>query len=653
MPVGHCVRCDSTEGDLDATGVCALCRSRPKHSDTQGEVATALNLPSADRPFARTATDRVAYNPTKTINVRIEPALPTQQQRELTFANYELHEGIGEGGMGIVFRATQRVANRVVALKVMSTAMEFDQRLRQRFQGEAESLAKSRHPGIVEIYEVGEENGRPFFSMEYCPGGSLAKAVRTGGRPTAKRSAGLVAAVARAVHAAHLVGVIHRDLKPGNILLAADGSPKVADFGLAVLADRDSRLTSSGALLGTPSYCAPEQAVGKKAAIDARTDVWALGATLYDLLTGQPPFKADSSMATAVKVLNDPVVPPRQFNPSISPVLEAVCLKCLEKNPAKRYPTAAAVAEDLENWAADKPTTATPRTSGQQVWAAVHRHRGRVATLVGFVLLAVILISSKPFSHGAPKKTPLEIQRVELDKGNKVTLIGETGLPPYAEWKLGQVQFDLTPTSEGVTAFQTAQFSLLELCPDPRWDRYQFQVDFKHLESNAPTSLVGAYIGYTTAGRYEQQNYRCLWVELDDKKNPAVKPSDAVKIGLTPFDFISVQSASISNNRIPLGRTFPVVPVGNNAASWRTVQFKVSLDGVDIFWLEKGKEPILTSRVSFKQIAEAENVHRENFAPRMILPPEIPVWSTRGGLGVYGNKAAVAFRNATLTPIVE
>src|SRR5262249_44912508 len=228
---------------------------------------------------------------------------------------------------------------------------------RERFRREAEAVAALRHPNVVQVYDVGDADGRPYFTMELMEGGSLARKLSGAPQP-ARRTAALLATLAGAVQAAHEAGVVHRDLKPGNVLLTADGTPKVADFGLARRLDSDEHLTLSGAIIGTPSYTAPEQARGDRGVVGPRTDVYALGAILYECLTGRPPFHAGTPAATLQPVVADEPVNPRRLNPSVPRDLETVCLKCLHKEPQKRYASAAELADDLCRIERGDPITA-------------------------------------------------------------------------------------------------------------------------------------------------------------------------------------------------------------------------------------------------------------------------------------------------------
>src|SRR5262245_20632078 len=271
--------------------------------------------------------------------------------------DYELLEEVGRGGQGVVFRARQKSLNRTVALKVISLGQWASKAHLKRFRLEAEAAARLEHPGIVPIHEVGERDGSCYFSMKFVEGGQLDEVVRR--TPMSIRQAvELIVKVARTVHYAHEHGILHRDIKPGNILLDQKGEPHLTDFGLARLVESESSVTQTLDVLGTPSYMAPEQATGNNAAVTSATDVYGLGAVLYQLLTGQPPFAGGATYETIRLLCDTEPRQPRLLNPKIDRDLSTICLKCLEKDPKRRYSSALALAEDLERWLNHEPLQA-------------------------------------------------------------------------------------------------------------------------------------------------------------------------------------------------------------------------------------------------------------------------------------------------------
>ncbi|MFO0841540.1 MAG: serine/threonine-protein kinase [Gemmataceae bacterium] len=298
-----------------------------------------------------------------------------------TFAppGYEVLEELGRGGMGVVFKARQVMAGRLVALKMILAGQLAGPEEVRRFQAEAEAAGRLDHPHVVPIYEVGEHHGQHYFSMKFVEGRSLAAQLTAQrGQPSAvgqKRAAHLVSQVARAVHHAHQRGIIHRDLKPGNVLLDDQEHPHVTDFGLARRVEGGDNVTQTGAIVGTPSYMPPEQAGGKKALTTA-VDVYSLGAILYELLTGRPPFRAETPLDTLLQVIEGDPQPVRAINPAVDGDLELICLKCLARDPQQRYGSAEALAADLERWLAGEPLSVRPPSLAKLVRSWVRQNFG-------------------------------------------------------------------------------------------------------------------------------------------------------------------------------------------------------------------------------------------------------------------------------------
>jgi WD40 repeat protein len=354
-----------------------------RHAEMAGELRAFFADLDGVEPLAAPLRQAVgqctaAVSETPTLGVGDVAAEAPLHNRVRYFGDYELLEEIARGGMGIVFRARQVSVNRPVALKMILAGQLASADDVKRFHAEAEAAANLDHANIVPIYEVGEHEGQHYFSMKLVEGGSLAaEAGRF--RTDPRAAAGLVAVVARAVHHAHQRGILHRDLKPSNILLDREGCPLVTDFGLAKKIAGDSKLTHSGAIVGTPSYMAPEQAAAKKVLTTA-ADVYALGAILYELLTCQPPFRAETPLDTLLQVLEREVQPPRQLNPKVSRDLETVCLKCLRKEPEARYESAAALADDLDRCLRDEPVLARPVRAPERIWRWCRRNPVVAAT---------------------------------------------------------------------------------------------------------------------------------------------------------------------------------------------------------------------------------------------------------------------------------
>jgi serine/threonine protein kinase/WD40 repeat protein len=342
----------------------------------------------------------------------VPPTVPSfsAAPADVRVPGYEVLEVLGRGGMGVVYKARQVKLNRLVALKMILAGAHAGAEERKRFQAEAEAVARLAHPNIVQIYEVGEHDGLPYLALEYCPGGSLDKKLDGTPLPSA-HAARLIETLARAVQAAHEQHIVHRDLKPANVLFRTESkglrteeklspqssvlsteevlSPVISDFGLAKKLDEVGR-TASGAVMGTPPYMAPEQARGDSQAIGPAADVYALGAVLYECLTGHPPFKAATSVETLRQVAENEPVPPRQLQPDLPRDLETVCLKCLHKSPARRYASAAALADELRRFLDGRPILARPT----RIWergVKCARRQPLAASLLGLVGLVTLV----------------------------------------------------------------------------------------------------------------------------------------------------------------------------------------------------------------------------------------------------------------------
>jgi eukaryotic-like serine/threonine-protein kinase len=321
----HCQQCNAPLSGQAIGGLCARCLLDVALKPAD-EAFPSLSIPSeADRPIAPSID-----------SVRLG-----------CFGDYELLEEIARGGMGVVYKARQVSLNRMVALKMILAGNFSSPAMVERFQTEAEAAARLEHPNIVPIFEIGAHNGQHYFSMRLLEGGTLTD---TREKLSPRRAAELMLKVVRAVHHAHQRGVIHRDLKPGNVLLDAKGEPLVADFGLAKILEHDSSLTQSIAILGTPSYMAPELASGQAKQLSTAADIYSLGTILYELLTGRPPFRGPTPAETLRQVMEVEPERPRAQNAAVDRDLDTICLKCLEKDPRLRYGSAEGLADDLQRW---------------------------------------------------------------------------------------------------------------------------------------------------------------------------------------------------------------------------------------------------------------------------------------------------------------
>jgi len=345
------------------------------------------------------------------------------------FGDYQLLEEIGRGGQGVVYRARQKSLNRIVALKVIALGHWATETHLKRFRREAEAAASLEHPCIVPIYEIGERDGACFFSMKFEEGGQLDQLVRGEG-VSLRRAAEIIASLAHTVQYAHERGILHRDIKPGNILLDAQGQPHLADFGLARLVENESTVTRTLEVLGTPSYIAPEQAAGNTAEITSATDVYGLGAVFYQLLTGHPPFAGGTTYETIRLVLETEPRNPRLWNAKVDRDLATICLKCIEKDSGRRYRSAVALAEDLERWLRHEPIQA--RRAG--ILTRSRKWIRRNPTTAALIPLSIALLAAIGMLvwNRAPKRAPagiavLPFESLDGDKADTAFVDGVHG----------------------------------------------------------------------------------------------------------------------------------------------------------------------------------------------------------------------------------
>jgi tetratricopeptide (TPR) repeat protein len=393
--------------------------ARPPGTDSKGEGATADFR--IDAPPDGTEVEEAepgTEDSTETTDGPTGPVEPHARPRPHTdlpwpeIPGYELREKLGEGGMGVVFLACQIGLNRPVAIKMIRGGSQARPDLFTRFRIEAEAVARLRHPHIIQIFDIGEAEGLPYVSLELLEGGSLDD--RLGGTPRPGREAAeLLSTLAEALQVAHDAGIVHRDIKPSNVLFTRDGVPKITDFGLAKRMESDSRQTETGAVMGSPSYMAPEQAQGHTKDVGPAADVYALGAILYEMLTGRPPFKGVTPIETIRQVVETEVVPPSRLVPKIDRDLETICLKCLNKEPAKRYESARALAEDLARYRAGETIHARRTPLVERGWKWTKRSPAAAALIaVGLMLSLGLIVWGALYLEGRNQKKLAESQRV-------------------------------------------------------------------------------------------------------------------------------------------------------------------------------------------------------------------------------------------------
>ena len=380
-----------------------LCRDRPELlTGLRGRLrALAAMQPvlGTDEPPSPRESPAAALPDTKTLTLPASPGPAAEKIERVregwpAIAGYEILSEIGRGGMGVVYRARQLALDRIVALKTIVPCGATSEVQTRRFLQEAKAMALLQHPNVVQVHEIGDSDGRPYLVMEYVSGGNLSD--KLGGKPMPSRAAAeLLGSLAHGAHAAHRRGIIHRDLKPANIFIDADGTAKIGDFGLAKWFAAPSNCTKTGQVLGTPDYMAPEQLSPQHGLVGPAADVYALGAVLYELLVGHPPFRTDNPLDTFQLILTQEPLPPRRWQPKIPRNLETICLKCLEKDPRRRYASALALGDDLQRFVEGNPICARPVGAAERCWRWARSHRSAAAVIVlavGAVLALLTIV---------------------------------------------------------------------------------------------------------------------------------------------------------------------------------------------------------------------------------------------------------------------
>jgi hypothetical protein len=617
---------------LDGCDQCCTVLDRPDIEDTfvnRVRVAggTRPDTPNGNSPPATQDTPRASGL----------PAVP----------GYEVLEEIGRGGMGVVYKARQVGLNRLVALKVLLAGPHASLEHLARFRAEAEAVARVQHPNIVQIYEVGKHGELAFLALEFVPGGSLE--TRLNGQPLpAREAARLAEGIARGVHAAHQQGIAHRDLKPANVLLAEDGTPRVTDFGLAKRLDVDTGLTRSWAVMGTPSYMAPEQARGQSRDAGVPADVYSLGACLYEMLTGRPPFQGASGSETLLQVLSNDPVPVQRLVPGVPRDLETICHRCLRKDPVQRYANCQELGDDLRRWLAGEPIRARPLGLAERMvrWL---RRRPFVPAAALIALAATIWAIQGYLSN--PERVREKARR-DHARGLPVTLVGETGPPIGFRWAEGEASTFVSSARDKPFHVSTVSTALIELWEKPH-SAYSFRADIHH-ENNPGGGEIGLYLG---ARRPDPPVSRlCCYVisfadcgrNVNRFRNQAGQAGSRVHIDF--FYFPSGPGMARfpgGHQRISDGLFF-VPPLDFTPTPWRTIEVHVSAEGIDAWWTGEDGEARRVAWIPRKDLAfyAAQMKGMKAEIGACTFDPQEP-----GAFGLYVRNGAASFRNVVLGPL--
>jgi serine/threonine-protein kinase len=551
-------------------------------------------------------------------------------------AGYDILDLIGHGGTSYVFKARQRGLKRLVALKMLKTGVHATAEEIRRFRGDAEKMSSLHHPNIVQVWGVDERDGVPSFAMEYMDGGTLTQ--RIGGQPhDPTKAAEWVGLLARAVHHAHQQKVVHRDLKPANVLFTADGTVKLTDFGLAKKLESGTQLTSYGAIIGTPGYIAPEQiaAGGKDPTISC--DIYGLGAILYELLTGQPPYRGETMLETIQMTERGDPPPPHRFNPNVDRGLEAICVKCMERQPRYRYATAGELADDLAVWQeGQKPP---PARWPARMKRFTRRHRFACATVAAVLCVAAIIPLWRHF--GSPEHR-YQAMLDTLAAGRQVTVIGERGRPPVPQFIVSDDFSSIEQAEDGSFQVKSSGPSLLELFHEIPCSNYRVKLQIRHEPPRLTASQIGVYFGRELITQ-DKRDAQLLWTvlltgpyEVDQSGKAKVTLAQRVAYGPVLID----AGTGIPDERMSEHEKIFIhyLPDG----TW--LNLAVSVIGGQVTIECEGQTHHFTAEGILKERQE-EAPNGPWYDPGPINP--------RGGLGLYVRYGTASFRKIVVEPLPD
>jgi serine/threonine-protein kinase len=623
----------------------------PSPADAREPTAEALPVAPAPPPEqVSTWQETAPPSPQAAVELKPEEVVAYAKAEDLPHVEgYEVLDVLGRGGMGVVYRARDIALGRIVALKMLRSGALADPQEIQRFYREAQAAAHLNHPHLVPVYEVGKHGDLHYFSMAYVGGGTLADHMDRFRDP--KSAVALMEMVARAVHYAHCHHVLHRDLKPGNILLGEAGEPLVSDFGLAKLLDSALELTRPGDMVGTPLYMAPEQATGRADQATPASDIWALGVILYELLTGKRPFggKSREELLRDIQTTDPPR--PRSVQSRLPTDLETICLKCLEKDPARRYATAEALADDLARWQSGEPILAKPAPWPRRAWRKVRRHPF-VCTAVGVLVLA--LAGALGALHYTDPDRDLKAMQNVLSRGAPVKLIEEKGPPRWLRWERGEAGTGIDPRG-GCFYIQTVIYTLLELMPDPQVARFRFRAEVRHVSDPSHMGEVGIYFAHEKLVGREGPANSFLTLSFTDGSNSlnTVKDAKGQVFCRANLEYRYYREAKIDRNYHALITRPGKAAVNFYAPSapneltkpWRSLAVEVSPDEVCVSW--ENQPFAVMSRADLEGCAN-ELLRNGDETKNLTFQ-----FDPRGSLGLYIVSGAAYFRNVVIEPLPE
>jgi serine/threonine-protein kinase len=551
---------------------------------------------------------------------------------------YEIHGVLGEGSHGIVYLAQQLSLGKQVALKMLRDEAAYRLEYRDLLQRDAKVLAALDHPNIVRVIDFGISDGRPFYSMDYVKGYSLEKRLQAGPL-IAREAAQLVKTLAHALHAVHQKGIVHRDLKPANILLAEDGTPRVADFGLAKRLDAES-LNGGGQLIGNITHMAPEQTTGNTRDVGPAADTWALGVMLYELIAGRLPFRGKNWVATIERIRKGEPEPLQADG--VDTVLRAICMKCLSKSPSQRFESAAELADDLDRWLQRKPTRTVPPS-----WLARHRFVAISAALSLFAAITTLVV----IYERNPVRAAESIER-QLAAGKEVTLIGDNGSPRWYEWATMD-ESQQVHLKDGFFRVETWGVALLDLVRDPQSSRYSFSTWIRHDEAKGKEGMVGIYFARKKRLRSDGPEDIMYTLKLNGLHDERLgnRNANGNSVGLSfEHQFDSIRGG----NRCSAGRRVDLPVSIADKGLWRKLLINVSPEQIQFtIWRDSQLwSDSQSTTVSLKELDDARGTVQDVLGFLSKSEPEsITENSFRAAIGLYVYKGAASFRNTVISSL--
>jgi serine/threonine-protein kinase len=559
--------------------------------------------------------------------------------------------------MGVVYRAYDPELKRLVAIKVLRAGSLAGPEECQRFNREAQATARLQHPNIVALHEIGWCGQEPYFVMALADGGSLAEHLGHFSKDL-RAAVTLAEKVARAVHYAHTKGVWHRDLKPGNVLLDERDEPLVTDFGLAKFVSEDEGITKTGQVLGTTAYMPPEQAAGEVSRISEQSDVWSLGVLLFELLTGQRPYKGKSNEHMRLQIIRTPVPPPRGLRRGLPRALETITLKCLEKDASRRYPSAEALADDLARWLRGEPPLARPAAWPIRCYRAVRRRPWRSAAALAGALAAAVAIV---LYVNDPLRT-LEAHERQLRRNQPVALIPPTGLPSWYEIVEGPTAV-VASDGKGNLRINSWTETLVGLLRDPQVDRYCIRARIRHVESyetglagvffscTEHTSAVGTYHSYFLLG-FNDVTDEALTAKMIGIINPQAQNvpfPDGNSLRL--FAEFYGMDGSANRCMIPMSlahKSFPFMNRQPAERPFRLLEVEITPESIEVFW--EGKPAFQQDRKKSLAVFQETLQNTRQGTPGQPWLDVQPQLAPRLALGLFVSYGSALFRDVEVVP---